>query len=230
MQWHTTPKTLLNFEANNLKQMKYNTTRNQLVFKEYGRNVQRMIEHITTMEDSEKKKELALAIIDLLGQMNPHLKNVDDFKHKLWDHLYMMSDYKLDVDDAPYPAPPRLEDQPKPKHPGYPKHKIKLRHYGKNVESLIEKAKEFDDEEKKKAFAEVIGNYMKLVYQNWNKENVNDQIIMEDIQKLSGNKLELTEDSNLDTLAKSNRSKRKPYSGKKRSNNPRSNNKRNRRK
>lgn len=210
--------------------MNYNTGRNQLVLKEYGRNVQRMIEHITNVEDSDKKKELADAIIDLLGQMNPHLKNVDDFKHKLWDHLFMMSGYKLDIKDAPYPVPQRLEDQPKPKHPGYPKHNIKLRHYGKNVESLIEKAVGFDDEEKKKAFTEVIGNYMKLVYQNWNKENVNDQIIMEDIQKLSHNKLELTEDTNLDTLAKSNRGKRKPFSGKKRNNNNNRGGKRNRRK
>jgi hypothetical protein len=209
--------------------MNYNTSRNPLVFKEYGRNVQRMIEHITKIEDSEKKSELANSIIELLGQMNPHLKNVDDFKHKLWDHLFMMSDYKLEVSNAPYPVPNRLEDLPKPKHIGYPNHKIKLRQYGKNVESLIEKAKSFDDPEKKLAFTEIIGNYMKLVYQNWNKENVNDQIIMEDIQKLSGNKLELTEDSNLDTLAKSNRNKRKPFSGKKRSNNPRSNNKRNQR-
>lgn len=200
--------------------MNYNTSRNPLVFKEYGRNVQRMIEHITSIDNPEKKSELADAIIDLLGQMNPHLKNVDDFKHKLWDHLFMMSDYKLEVANAPYPVPPRLEDVPPPKHIGYPKNRIKLRQYGKNVESLIEKAKDFEDPEKKKAFTEVIGNYMKLVYQNWNKENVNDQIIMEDIQKLSGNQLELTEDSNLDTLAKSNRGKRKNFSNnKKRSNN-----------
>lgn len=213
--------------------MNYNTSRNQLVFKEYGRNVQRMIEHITKEEDSAKKAELANAIIDLLGQMNPHLKSVEDFKHKLWDHLFMMSDYKLTVENAPYPTPKRPEELPKSKRPEYPKHKIKLRHYGKNVESLIEKAKTFEDPEKKKAFTEIIGNYMKLVYQNWNKENVNDQIIMEDIQKLSGNELELTEESNLDTLAQSNKGKRKPYSGKgkKRPNNRgQNNNNRNRRK
>lgn len=184
--------------------MYYNTTRNYLEMREYGRNVQRMVEFTVKEKDKEKRQRMAEAIVELMGQMNPHLRNVEEFRHKLWDHLYFMSNFELEV-DSPYPKPPKDVLQDKPQHIGYPKHKIGRPQYGKNVETMIKKAMEMDDPEKQKAFAEVIGNYMKLVSQNWNKETVNDLIIKEDIKALSGGKLTLDEDSNLDALTRSTR-------------------------
>jgi len=189
-------------------QFDYNTQRNKISMSEYGRNVQKMIEYTATIEDNEKRDRMALAIVDLMGQMNPHLRNVEEFKHKLWDHIYIISDGKLDV-TSPYPKPDLVELKKKPEPLGYPKQKIRFKHYGKNVEHLIEKAKTFEDPEKKKAFTECIGNYMKLVYQNWNKEGTNDLTIIKDMETLSGGELVLDQDSNLDTLARSSRNKKR---------------------
>jgi len=182
----------------------YNTQRTNLVIREYGRHIQSMVEYTVTVEDRQKRNQLAQAIIELMGQMNPGLRNVEEFRHKLWDHIYIISGGKLDV-DSPYPKPNLEVIRRKPRHIGYPKQDIKLKHYGKNVERLIEKAIQMEDEEKKKAFTECIGNYMKLVHRNWNKENANDEIIKSDIIALSDGKLRLHEDSNLDSLTRSSK-------------------------
>ena len=190
----------------------YNTQRPHLVIREYGRHLQQMVDYAVTVEDREKRTNIVLSIIDLMGQMNPHLRNVEEFRHKLWDHIYMISGGKLEV-DTPYPYPDLEKIQRKPNHIGYPHDKIRFKHYGKNVERLVEKAIEMEDEEKKKDFTECIGNYMKLVHRNWNQENANDEIIKQDIKTLSEGKLELDESSNLDALTRSTKSVRKRPSG-----------------
>jgi hypothetical protein len=168
-----------------------------------------MVEYTLSLEDREKRNQQAQAIIELMGQMNPGLRNVEEFRHKLWDHLYIISEGKLDV-DSPYPKPNLEVIRKKPKHIGYPKQRIKFKHYGKNVERLIEKAIEMEDEDKKKGFTECIGNYMKLVHKNWNKENANDEVIKSDIVSLSDGKLELEEGSNLDSLTRSSKTRKRP--------------------
>ncbi len=188
----------------------YNTQRPNLVIREYGRHLQSMVEYAASVEDREKRNKLTLGIIDLMGQMNPHLRNVEEFRHKLWDHIYFISGGKLDV-DSPYPKPNYDElVKRKPGSVTYPKQKIRFKHYGINVEQLIEKAKVMEDEEKKKDFTECIGNYMKLVHRNWNKENPNDEIIKQDIVLLSDGALKLENDSNLDSLSRATPRRKRP--------------------
>ena len=181
--------------------MNYNTDRPKLELSEYGRHVQGMIEYICTIEDDAKRNEQAKAIIELMGQMNPHLRNVEEFRHKLWDHIVVMSDFKLKV-DSPYPQPEREAMYERPKPLPYPQTQIVQKNYGKNVEAMINKAIAMDDLDKKRAYAEVIGNYMKLVHNNWNNESVNNELIYADLERMSGGQLILTNEANLDLLAK----------------------------
>jgi len=191
--------------------MEYNSQREKLAIREYGRNIQQLVNYASGIEEKEKRQQVAEYIIQLMGHLSPHLRNVDDFRHKLWDHLFLISDFKLEV-DSPF-ARPKSEEQVIPKHLDqfpYPKGKVRFKHYGKNVETMISKAGSMTDEEKQGEFAEVIGNYMKMVYKNWNRETVNDEQIRSDLALLSENKLNLRADSNLDSLASSNREKRRP--------------------
>src|SRR5258705_13616077 len=128
--------------------MEYNTTRNGMVMREYGRHVQKMIEHVLTIEDSERRQRNAQAVIELMGFLNPHLKNVEDFRHKLWDHLFLISDFKLDV-KSPYPIPTRESLREKPKPLRYPKRYPKYSHLGKNLELITEKALKEKDPDKR---------------------------------------------------------------------------------
>jgi len=177
--------------------------------KEYGRHVQKIVENCVKEKDKEKRNQFAKEIIELMGQLNPHLRNVEDFRHKLWDHLFIMSDYKLDV-DSPYPIKKREEIEKKPKHIGYPQSRIKYKHYGKNVEALVAKAKDTADLEKKAEFTKCIGNFMKLVYQNWSKDDVNDETIKNDLRLLSKGDLQITDDQDINALARANKSKQRP--------------------
>ena len=115
--------------------MEYNTTRNQLVMREYGRHIQKMIDHLLTIEDRERRQRNAHAVIELMGFLNPHLKNVEDFRHKLWDHLFLISDFKLDV-DSPYPIPTAETLKAKPAPLPYPKRYPKYSHLGVNLETV----------------------------------------------------------------------------------------------
>ncbi len=182
--------------------MDYNTTRDHLILREYGRHIKKIVENCMAIEDREARNKMAWEIIDLMGQLNPHLRNVDDYKHKLWDHLFMISDFKLDV-DSPYPKTTKTKIIEKPEPMEYPGQKIKFKHYGKNVEVLVEKAKLETNPEKKAAFAQCIGNYMKLVYQNWNKDNQSDENIKNDLRLLSSGDLVLSETDNINELARS---------------------------
>jgi len=177
--------------------MDYNTQRTKLIFREYGRNIQKMIDKAVAIEDRDNKNALVNRIIELMGQVNPQLKNVDDFRHKLWDHLFLMSDFKLGI-NSPYPIPTRESLEPKSVKLPYPQSRIQFKHYGKNVEHLIQKAIEMDDVDKKKAFTKVIANYMKMVYQSWNRDGVSDDLIKNDLAIISKGLLTLDENEMLD--------------------------------
>ncbi len=173
----------------NVENMEYNTTRNHLTMREYGRHIQKMVEYLLSIEDKEKRQRNAMALIELMGFLNPHLKNVEDFRHKLWDHLFLISDFKLDV-ESPYPIPTRETLKAKPEPLGYPKKYPKFNHLGKNIEVVINKALKEDNAEKRQGFANAIAYYMKLTYSNWHKELVHDDNIQSELQTITEGQLE----------------------------------------
>lgn len=168
--------------------MEYNTSRSRMLMPEYGRNVQRMVEHLVTIDDRARRLRNAEAIIELMGTLNPHLKTIEDYKHKLWDHLHQMTDFTLDV-DAPYPAPTPEQVFKKPEVIPYPQGKIGHRHFGRNLEQLIEKALKETDPEKRQGCVQIIGYYMKLAYTNWHKEPVHDDMIRTELSTLTNGQL-----------------------------------------
>jgi len=171
--------------------MEYNTTRNYLVIREYGRHIQKMVEYIQTIEDPEKRQNNAHVVIELMGVLNPHLKNVEDFRHKLWDHLFLISDFKLDV-QSPYPIPTREKLKARPAPLPYPKRHPKFSHLGKNLELIINKALNEQDGEKRQGFANAIAYYMKLAYSNWHKDMVHDDAIQSELTNITQGQLEFT--------------------------------------
>ena len=171
--------------------MEYNTTRNHLIMREYGRHIQKMIEYLVTLEDKEKRQRNAYAVIELMGFLNPHLKNVEDFRHKLWDHLFLISDFKLEV-SSPYPIPTRETLRARPKPLKYPKRYPKFSHLGKNLEIVINKALAEENPEKRNGFANAVAYYMKLAYNNWHKETVHDDAIQSELTNLTAGQLEFT--------------------------------------
>lgn len=174
----------------------YNTTRSHLILSEYGRNVQNMVKYICELPTIEERNKYAQAVIDLMGFLQPHLRDVADFKHKLWDHLHIISGYQIDV-DSPYPKPLIENAYIKPAPLAYPQQRITYKHYGKTVENLIEKAMREEDAEIKKAMVQSIANFMKMAYVTWNKDNVSDDTIIKDLKYLSGGLLSLDEGVNL---------------------------------
>lgn len=178
----------------------YNTTRPALLYSEYGRNIQNMVKYIKTLESKEDRNKHAQAVIDLMGFLNPHLRDVADFKHKLWDHLFIIADFDLDV-DSPYPIPSKESLDTKPQRVPYPLNKIKYKHYGKTVELMIEKAKEIKDEpERKSQMVASIANFMKMSYVTWNKDTVSDDTIINDLKLLSKGELEIEENIHLNKV------------------------------
>lgn len=169
--------------------MEYNTTRNFLVMREYGRHIQKMVEYLLSLEDKEARQKNANALIELMGFLNPHLKNVDDFRHKLWDHLFLISDFKLDV-ESPYPIPTRETLKARPNPLPYPKKYPKYNHLGKNIEVVINKALKETDGDKRQGFANSIAYYMKLVYSNWHKELMHDDTIQNELAIMTEGQLE----------------------------------------
>jgi hypothetical protein len=177
----------------------YNSTRNKLILSEYGRNVQNMVSYICALPTKEERNRYAQVVIDLMGFLNPHLRDVADFKHKLWDHLHIISDFKIDV-DSPYPKPSPDAIHYKPKPLAYPHQRIKYKHYGKTVEIMISRAKEIEEPERKQLMVEAIANFMKMAYVTWNKDNVSDETIIKDLRELSGGELQLSENTNLNKV------------------------------
>jgi len=171
--------------------MEYNTGRNYLIIREYGRHIQRMVEHVMTIEDPERRQRNAQVVIELMGVLNPHLKNVEDFRHKLWDHLFLISDFKLDV-ESPYPIPTREKLKAKPQPLPYPKRYPKYAHLGKNLEIIIDKALKEENSEKRQGFANAIAYYMKLAYNNWHKDQVHDEAIQSELTNITKGQLEFT--------------------------------------
>jgi hypothetical protein len=171
----------------------YNSTRSSLILAEYGRNVQNMVEYICTLPTKEERNRHAQVVIDMMGFLNPHLRDVADFKHKLWDHLHIISNFQIDV-DSPYPIPQPESVHPKPDTLAYPQHKIRFKHYGHTIETMIDRAMRIQDPEKKRSMTESIANFMKMAYVTWNKDSVADEVILNDLRDLSGGLLQLSPD------------------------------------
>jgi len=177
----------------------YNSTRNKLILSEYGRNVQNMVKYIVALPTKEERNRYAQVVIDLMGFLNPHLRDVADFKHKLWDHLHIISDFQIDV-DSPYPKPTVEAIHMKPEPLKYPHQRIKYKHYGKTIELMMEKAKSIDDADRKRHMVQAIANFMKMAYVQWNKDSVSDETIIADLYSLSGGALKLEENVNLNRV------------------------------
>ena len=160
---------------------------------EYGRSIQNMVDHALTIEDRAERQRCANTIINIMGGMFPHLRDVPDFKHKLWDHLAIMSDFKLDI-DYPFEVIPKNNLDAKPEPVPYPCTKIRYRHYGRTLEVLIQKACEFPEGDEKQNLVALICNHMKKDYMTWNKDTVDDRKIADDLYELSGGKLQMTDE------------------------------------
>ena len=168
--------------------MEYNTSLSKLIIPEYGRNVQKMVHSIIDIEDREKRNHQAKSIIEVMGNLNPHLRDVPDFKHKLWDHLFIMSDFHLDV-DSPYDRPSKESFEEKPEMLKYSDNNIKFRHYGKILPLIIKRTIDLDEGEYKDFLVFTIANHMKKCYLTWNKANVEDEVILKHLSQMSNDKL-----------------------------------------
>lgn len=167
----------------------YNTTRPQLILKEYGRNIQKLVDYICKIEDREQRNRYAHTLVELMRQINPSIKEANEYTQKLWDDLYIMSGYSLEV-DSPYPMPEKELLGKKPKKVEYSRQPVQFKHYGKNVEKLINKALEAEDPEERKAGIIYVGRLMKNFYGVWNKENVDNEVILQNMEEISGQKIE----------------------------------------
>lgn len=171
----------------------YNTEREMMVIPEYGRNVQSMISVAKGIDNKEERNKCAQAIIKVMGQLNPHLRDVEDFNHKLWAHLFVMSNFELDV-DSPYPVPSKESFTSKPSLLDYPQRRIKYGHYGKIAEDWIEAASKMEDGEEKSALIVRIANMLKASYLIWNKDAVDNIVIVKNLKEMSQGKLIVSED------------------------------------
>ncbi len=169
--------------------MEYNTQLTKLILPEYGRNIQNMVNYCLTVEDKEERTRCANSLIDIMGNMFPHLRNVNDFKHILWDHLAIMADFQLDI-DYPYEIIKKEELIAHPNRIEYSRPTMKYRHYGKTLERMIACAVEMPEGEEKDYFVRLLISQMKKSYTQWNRE-VDDSSILEDLYELSDGKINL---------------------------------------
>ncbi|MCH1453950.1 MAG: DUF4290 domain-containing protein [Flavobacteriaceae bacterium] len=176
-----------------METLQYNTKRTQLIIPEYGRHVQMMINQILETQDREERNKMAKAVIGIMGNMNPHLRDVPDFQHKLWDQLFIMSEFKLDV-DSPFEMPQKEILEQKPDRLAYPQKNPKYRFYGNNIKSMISIASDWEAGDLKNALVLNIANHMKKCFLNWNKDTVHDEIILKHLLELSDNKLKVREE------------------------------------
>ena len=170
--------------------MEYNTQRKKMELPEYGRSVQNMVDHALTIEDREERQRCANTIINIMGGMFPHLRDVPDFKHKLWDHLAIMADFKLDI-DYPFDIVKKEDLVVKPEQLEYPNGAFRYRHYGRFLEGMVKKAIEIEDEEEKKQLINLLAIQMKKDLNNWNKEGIEDQKIVDDLREYSNGAIDL---------------------------------------
>ena len=174
--------------------LEYNAERPHLIIPEYGRHLQKLIEQAVELEDKDERNKAAKYIISVMGSLNPHLRDVPDFQHKLWDQIFIMSDFKLDV-DSPYPIPSRELLEQKPDRLEYPQNFPKYRFYGNNIKYMIDVANNWEEGEMKGALIKVIANHMKKSYLSWNKDTVKDDVIFEHLYELSDGKINLIQSS-----------------------------------
>ena len=170
--------------------LEYNTEREHLIIPEYGRHLKKMINHAKTRETKEERNKLAKAIISVMGNLKPHLRDVPDFQHKLWDQLFIMADFELDA-DSPYDMPSKEELTSRPDPLNYPQNHPKYRFYGNNIKTMIDVALTWETGEMKEALVYTIANHMKKCYLNWNKDSVEDTVIFEHLFELSNGEIDL---------------------------------------
>ncbi|HEY9489342.1 MAG TPA: DUF4290 domain-containing protein [Chryseosolibacter sp.] len=194
----------------------YNTERPHLILKEYGRNVQKLVEYIRTVPDKDKRTELAYTLIELIKQLTPTIKDQPEDPQRVWDDLYIIADFNLDI-HSPYPVPERDILFKKPDRVHYPQSQVRFKHYGKNIEKLVKEALKKEDPQERQDAIIYLGKLMKTFYGNWNKETLDDSVILKDIQEMSGGALDMTiekvrEDNLFEKLYKE-RKKTKPVQG-----------------
>lgn len=168
----------------------YNTQRPPIILKEYGRNVQKLVEYIRNEPSKEKRTEMAYTLIELIKQLTPSLKEQPENPQRIWDDLYIIADFNLDI-NCPYPVPERDILFKKPERMGYPQSPIQFKHYGKNIEKLVKEALEIEDAQEREEAIIYLGKLMKTFYSNWNKETLDDSVILKDIQRMSGGALSM---------------------------------------
>ncbi|WP_456377891.1 DUF4290 domain-containing protein [Lutibacter sp.] len=191
--------------------LEYNSERTHLIIPEYGRHIQKLVNHCIAIEDSAERNKMAKAIVDVMGNLQPHLRDVPDFKHKLWDQLFIMADFKLDV-DSPYEKLEKEVLQAKPEALEYPKYASKYRYYGNNIQTMINTALTWEEGDARDALYYTIANHMKKCYLNWNKDTVDDAIIFKHLVDLSKGKIDLTNSDEKLSEVKDLLRKRKPAS------------------
>lgn len=172
--------------------LQYNTQRSHLRIPEYGRHIQKMIDQALKEPKKEQRNKMAHAIIGVMGNLNPHLRDVPDFQHKLWDQLFIMSDFSLDV-DSPFPIPEKEVFTARPDPLSYPQNFPKYRFYGNNIKRMIDAVLTFSEGEQKDALVYVIANHMKKCFLNWNKDTVEDKVIFDHLAELSNGTLKVPE-------------------------------------
>lgn len=173
-----------------ISSLEYNTERNQLVIPEYGRHIQKLVEHCRALETKEERNKMSTAIIGVMGNLNPHLRDVADFQHKLWDQLFVIANFDLDV-DSPYPIPDKEELAARPARMSYPQKRPRYRFYGNNIQGMINVALGWEKGEKREALAYIIANHMKKSFLNWNKDSVDDAVIFKHLFELSEGEINL---------------------------------------
>ncbi|WP_310994187.1 DUF4290 domain-containing protein [Aequorivita marina] len=171
-------------------QIEYNTERPKLIIPEYGRHIQKMVDQAVAKEDKDERNKMAKSIINVMGNLNPHLRDVPDFQHMLWDQLFIISDFKLDV-DSPFPVPSREELMEHPDPLDYPQNHPKYRFYGNNIKRMIDVAVKWEEGDKKEGLILTIANHMKKCFLNWNRDTVADDVIFSHLYELSEGKINL---------------------------------------
>ncbi len=206
---------------NLVENLEYNTERSHLIIPEYGRHFQKMVDHAVSIEDKEERNKVAQAIISVMGNLQPHLRDVPDFQHKLWDQLFIMSDFKLDV-DSPFPITSKEVLQQRPEPLEYPQNHPKYRFYGNNIKRMVDVAVKWEKGDLRDALEYAIANHMKKCYLNWNKDTVEDSAIFNHLMELSDGQINLAESG--ESLTESNQFLKNRIQKTNRSNNSNSNN------
>lgn len=178
---------------NQVENLEYNTERPKLIIPEYGRHFQKMVDHAVSIKDDAERNRIAQAIISVMGNLQPHLRDVPDFQHKLWDQLFIMSDFKLDV-ESPFPITSKEVLQQRPEALEYPQNHPKYRFYGNNIKRMIDVAIKWEKGDMRDGLEYAIANHMKKCYLNWNKDTVDDKVIFKHLHELSNGQIDLASD------------------------------------